>query len=239
MKKILLIVHQATSDPGLIGQVLQELDYVLDIRCPAIGSDLPETIDEHEGAIIFGGPMSANDEDTLPFIRTELDWLPVVLESQKPYLGVCLGAQMLAKVLGARVSPHPKEVREIGYVPILPTPEGKDFLAPVTHVYHWHREGFELPDSAVLLAKGETFTNQAFRYGKTAYGVQFHPEITRSIIDFWITKAGDQLVLPGAQPYEAHIAGHDRYGAAVECWLRQFLQDWLGIPKTPTRALIQ
>ena len=236
MKKILLVVHQETSDPGLIGQVLRELKYELDVRCPALGGDLPVTMDEHEGAIIFGGPMSTNDEHSLPFIRTELDWLSVVLAAEKPYLGVCLGAQMLAKVLGARVAPHPNGILEIGYVPILPTVEGADFLAPITHVYHWHKEGFELPQDAVLLAEGETFTNQAFRYGETAYGVQFHPEITKQMIDLWTAKAGEQLVLPGAQPYEEHIAGHDRYGATVESWLRQFLQHWLNHPQVATTS---
>jgi GMP synthase (glutamine-hydrolysing) len=232
VEKILVVVHQETSDPGLVEQVLRQMGYELDIRCPAVGDTLPQTMDHHAGAIIFGGPMSANDDETLPFIRTELDWIPIALDSGKPYLGICLGAQMLARVLGAKVAPHVEEIREIGFMPIQPvltrqSPSEPNPLIGLTHVYHWHREGFELPNGAELLATGETFKNQAYRYGENAYGVQFHPEITRSMIDLWVSKAGEQLVLPGAQPYEQHIAGFDRHGAAVERWLRQFLRHWL------------
>jgi GMP synthase (glutamine-hydrolysing) len=234
VEKILVVVHQETSDPGLIGQVLRQMGYELDIRCPAVGGTLPKTMDHHAGAVVFGGPMSANDDETLPFIRTELDWIAIALESGKPYLGICLGAQMLARVLGAKVVPHPDEIREIGFMPIQPVPlhSGEpNPLVGLTHVYHWHREGFELPNGAVLLATGETFKNQAYRYGETAYGVQFHPEITRSMIDLWTSKAGDQLVLPGAQPHEQHLAGYDCHGATVERWLRQFLRHWLHSPE--------
>lgn len=104
MKKILIVVHQETSDPGLVGQLLRENGYDLDIRCPAIGHSLPSTMESYSGTIVFGGPMSANDDNTLPFIRTELDWIPIALESEKPYLGICLGAQMLARVLGGKVT---------------------------------------------------------------------------------------------------------------------------------------
>lgn len=232
MEKILIVVHQETSDPGLVGQVLRQMGYELDIRCPAIGGTLPETMDHHAGAVIFGGPMSANDDETLPFIRTELDWISIALESGKPYFGICLGAQMLARVLGARVAPHPEDLREIGFMPIQPVALPQNWSDPnpfaeLTHVYHWHREGFELPAGAELLAIGQTFQNQAYRYSDSVYGVQFHPEITRSMIDLWTSKAGDQLVLPGAQPYEQHLAGFDRHGATVERWLRGFLRQWL------------
>ncbi|WP_225913927.1 glutamine amidotransferase-related protein [Leptolyngbya ohadii] len=232
MEKILVVVHQETSDPGLVGQVLRQMGYGLDIRCPAIGATLPETMDEHAGAVIFGGPMSANDDDTLLFIRQELDWISIALESGKPYLGICLGAQMLARVLGARVAPHPEDLREIGFMPVQPVSlkDNRGDLNPfagLTHVYHWHKEGFELPHGAELLVTGETFQNQAYRYGDQAYGVQFHPEITRSMIDLWTEKAAEQLVLPGAQPYDQHVDGFDRHGATVERWLRNFLRYWL------------
>lgn len=232
MEKILVVVHQETSDPGLVGQVLRKMGYELDVCCPAIGGVLPKTMNHHAGAVVFGGPMSANDDETLPFIRNELDWISIALDSGKPYLGICLGAQMLARVLGAKVAPHPKEIREIGFMPIQPVLNRHSLKEPnpfagLSHVYHWHREGFELPNGAELLAMGETFQNQAYRYGDNAYGVQFHPEITRSMIDLWVSKAGEQLVLPGAQPYEQHIAGFDRHGVTVERWLRGFLRHWL------------
>lgn len=226
VKKVLIVVHQPDSNPGLVGQLLQELGYTLDIRCPAIEQPLPTTLEQHEAVIVFGGPMSVNDGD-LPFIQTELAWIPTVLAAEKPYLGICLGAQLLAKVLGATVAPHPQELREIGYFPIAPTAAGEPEFERSLYVYHWHKEGFEVPPGAVLLAEGQTFANQAFRYGRSAYGVQFHPEITQAMIETWTTKVPEQLLLPGAQALEQHVAGHAQHSAAVKQWLEKFLQHWL------------
>lgn len=228
MKQVLIIVHQATSTPGLIGQVLREQGYQLDIRCPGIGHALPDTLDHHCATIVFGGPMSANDDQTLPFIRTELDWIPTALESGKPYLGICLGAQLLARVLGAKVAPHPDDIMEIGYRPIQPTPAGEAEFGRLQSVYHWHREGFEIPHGAVRLAVGDPFENQAYRYGDSAYGVQFHPEMTREMMERWTTVAADHLKRPEAQPVSEQWIQHERHGLTVERWLRQFLPHWLG-----------
>lgn len=228
MNKILTIVHQETSKPGLVGAALTQRGYELESRCIAIGDSLPQSVDEYAAVIVFGGPMSAND-DHEPYIRAELDWIPTVLATDKPYLGICLGAQLLARVLGAEVQPHPHEQREIGYYPILPAAKVPEFRQSM-HVYHWHREGFELPNDAVLLAQGgEAFPNQAFRYGQRAYGFQFHPEITADMIDFWTTNGVDQLDLPGAQPRDLHFANHQQYGHTVERWLNAFLDRWLGL----------
>src|SRR5690606_1411277 len=127
---------------------------------------------------IFGGPNSVHDEDA--FIAREIDWLGVPLAEAKPLLGICLGAQMLARHLGGRVYCHADQRAEIGYYPIQPTIDGRALHDPwPCHVYQWHREGFELPFGATLLAKGgEAFPVQAFRYGRAAFALQFHPEVT-------------------------------------------------------------
>jgi GMP synthase (glutamine-hydrolysing) len=226
-RQILVIVHQATSSPGLVGDKLRSRGYHLDQRCPALGDALPPTLAQYAGAIVFGGPMSANDDDTLPFIRTELDWIALALASGKPYLGICLGAQMLARVLGAQVAPHPAAQREIGYCDLHPVATGQPYFTQPMAVYQWHSEGFELPSGAVQLATGPTFPHQAFRYGDAAFGLQFHPEMTASLIDDWTTRGADQLALPGAQPRDRHFAAHHHHGAQVEQWLDGFLAQWL------------
>src|SRR6201992_218203 len=119
---VLIVLHQETSTPGRIGNVLRSLGYPLDIRRPRFGDALPKTLSAHAGAVIFGGPMSANDSDD--FVRREIDWIAVPLLERRPYLGICLGAQMLAKQLGARVAPHPQGRVEMGYYPIRPTQAG-------------------------------------------------------------------------------------------------------------------
>src|SRR5215471_1010557 len=116
---VLLILHQEHSSPGRVGQMLVKLGYPLDIRRPRFGDPLPKTMADHAGAVIFGGPQSANDPDD--FIKAEIDFIGVPLREEKPFLGICLGAQMLARYLGERVAPHPEGKAEIGYYPIRPT----------------------------------------------------------------------------------------------------------------------
>lgn len=232
---VLTIVHQATSTPGLVGQIIKEMGGRLDIRCPAIGDPLPTTMANHSAAIVVGGPMSAND-DHQSFIRDELTWIPMVLAAQKPYLGICLGAQLLARALGARVTPHPQEQREIGYVPIYPTSVGRPLFPGPLMVYQWHQEGFDLPDGAHLLATGKTFPHQAFRHGARAYGLQFHPEMTRLMVNHWTTAGADHLTAPGAQGRPYHLSQHRLYHPEVERWLRRFLRQWLGLG-APTETI--
>jgi len=224
-----MVVHQETSSPGLVGDLLRRAGYSLDLRCPAIGHPLPQSLEPYEAAVVFGGPMSANDDTTLPFIRTELDWITTLLDEGKPYLGICLGAQLLARVLGSQVSPHPQGRMEIGYCSISPTPAGQRDMGTLRHVFQWHREGFDLPRGATLLASGTPdFPNQAFRYDKTAVGLQFHPEITHNLIDRWTTLApADQLQRPEAQSRAAQFQAHACYGGDVERWLTGFLDRWV------------
>src|SRR5258707_816777 len=153
---VLIVLHQETSTPGRVGNVLRALGHRLDIRRPRFGDPLPETLDGHAGAVIFGGPMSVNDPDD--FIRREIAWIAVPLREQRPFLGICLGAQMLAMQLGARVAPHPQVRSQIGYYPGRPTPAGLE-ISPnwPDHVYHWHQKGFELPPGSQLLAEGDGF----------------------------------------------------------------------------------
>jgi GMP synthase (glutamine-hydrolysing) len=224
-KKILIVVHQATSTPGRIGMMLRAMGFALDIRRPCLGDALPETMAEHAGAVVFGGPMSANDPE--PWIAREIDWIGVPLKEQKPFLGVCLGAQMLAKHLGGSVGGHTEERVEIGYYPIYPVNGGDGITDWPQEVYQWHRESFTLPHEAKLFARGEHFENQAFRYGPSAYGIQFHPEVTRLSMHRWVVTGAHRFSLPHAQPAPEHLAGNLIHDASVKQWLSQFLERWL------------
>ncbi len=226
-RRILMILHQEQSTPGRIGYLLGNAGYELDIRRPRFGDPLPATLADHAGAIVFGGPMSANDPDD--YVRREIDWIGVPLAEQKPFLGICLGAQMLARHLGQRVYRHPEGRVEIGYHPISPTDAAQDVCpAPFPeHVYHWHREGFDLPCGADLLARGEHFEVQACRAGTNAFGLQFHPEVTYAMMCRWTTRAMDRGHEPGAHPRHAHLEGWYLHDASVARWLKAFLARWL------------
>ena len=226
-KPVLLILHQEHSSPGRVGQMLTRLGYRLDIRRPRFGDPLPETMDEHAAAAIFGGPQSANDNDD--FIKREIDWIGVPLRDNKPFLGICLGAQMMARQLGAKVYPHPQGHAEVGYYPIRPTQAGRELCAEwPDHVYQWHREGFDLPADGQLLAEGDAFSVQAFRYG-TGYALQFHPEVTHAMMHRWLVRGAHRLELPGSKQRHEHVSDRAAYDFAGRNWLSAFIDRWMGI----------
>ena len=218
---VLIVLHQERSSAGRVGQMLEEKGYPLDIRRPVLGQELPRTLENHAGAVVFGGPMSANDPDD--YIRTEINWLDVPLREDKPFLGICLGAQMLVRHLGGKVEADRDERTEIGWYPIKPTEHGRLLMHWPKMVYHFHREGFSLPRGAKLLATGDVYPNQAFRYGENAWGVQFHAELTRAMMHRWVVHGAHRFVLPNAQQGREHLEGRMIFDAPLRVWLSDFL----------------
>jgi GMP synthase (glutamine-hydrolysing) len=223
---ILIVLHQEHSTPGRIGHALRELGFALDVRRPRFGETLPQTLGQHAAAVIFGGPMSANDD--AEFIRREIDWISIPLKEQKPFLGICLGAQMCARALGGRVFLHPQGRAEIGYYPIRPTAAGLSVVDPwPEQVYQWHREGFDLPPGAELLAEGDMFEVQAFRFGRS-FALQFHPDVTYLMMHKWTTRGHERMAMPGARPRDTHFADRAVYDYSARAWLGTFLERWIG-----------
>jgi GMP synthase (glutamine-hydrolysing) len=229
-RTVLLVLQGEKSNPGRVERLLAGKGWAPKRCVPKIGGALedPETI---AGAVVFGGPMSANDDEKLPFIAAELRWIDRILRAGTPFFGICLGAQMMARALGGRVGPHAAGTMEIGYWPIEPTEHGQDVMDSLRMVYHWHGEGFTLPDGCDLLATGAIFQNQAMRFGRDCYGVQFHPEVTRDILCYWSTEANEHLTKPGAQSYDEQISGCDCHDDGMERWLDRFIDLWLGKPR--------
>jgi GMP synthase (glutamine-hydrolysing) len=227
-KPVLIILHQEMSTPGRVGNHLKALGYALDARRPALGEPLPETLAGHSAVVVFGGPMSANDDSE--FIKRETDWLEVPLKEKKPYLGICLGAQMLARHIGGKVDFHPEGKAEIGYYPLRATAAGRAIMPEwPDYIYQWHREGIELPRDTTLLAEGDMFPVQAFRYGPAAFGVQFHAEVSHAMMCRWTTRGHSRMELPGAKPLEEHFADRPVYDPAIRAWLAAFLDRWLAM----------
>ena len=221
---VLLVLHQHHSNPGHVGQWFRRNGYALDIQRHFQGDPLPETLAGHSGAVIFGGPQSAND--SLDYIRREVDWIGVSLKESKPFLGICLGAQMLAHHLGGRVDHCARGSVEVGYHPIRATQAGQALAFP-NRVYQWHREGFDMPRDGVLLASSDgAYPNQAFQYG-SAFGLQFHPEITFVQVNRWSGSNPVRLLMRGARPRHEHIETHLTDAPKVHHWLDQFLNRWV------------
>lgn len=225
--RLLMVMQTPDGSTGRCGRKLREWGYQLEFRYPLAGEPLPAAMDGYAGVVVFGGPMSANDDDILPGIRAQLDWIPQALNSGRPFLGICLGGQLLARALGAMVQPHPRGLAEIGYFPVQPTSVGRAMFDAPLHVYHWHREGFELPAGAELLATGARFPHQAYQYGANAFGVQFHPEVHRKILEVWLMEGARELTDPGAQSATEQRAYHIHHDEALDRWCDGFLKAWL------------
>jgi GMP synthase-like glutamine amidotransferase len=154
-------------------------------------TNLPD-VDSIDRLFIMGGPMSINDEDIYPWLRLEKDFVRRYIATGKPVVGFCLGAQMLANVLGARVLPNP--CKEIGWYEIRPcTSALKPFLGESEMVFHWHGETFELPEHAIRLAESEACLNQAFQFKNSVFGFQFHWEETPETVDNIIAHCQNEL----------------------------------------------
>lgn len=200
-----------------------ERGFCLDVRCPGVGHVLPDSLDGYAATLMFGGPQSAND-DHLPAIRQELAWTERAIACPTPFVGVCLGAQILARVLGAKVWLHDRGHVEIGYAEIRPTQAGRPLFDRSMQVYQWHKEGFDLPAGAELLAAGgEAFPNQCFRHDDHCYAIQFHPEVTREMMGRWSLGAAQMLDRPGAMARDDQLRLHGIHDPAFEAWTRRFV----------------
>ena len=226
-RPVLVILHQEHSTPGRVGLRLVARGYRLDIRRPRFGDSLPETLAEHAGAIVFGGPMSVNDSDE--FLKRETDWLGIPLREAAPLMGLCLGAQMLARHLGASVGTHSDGHIEVGWFGITPTDAGRALMVWPDRVHQFHREGFTLPSGAVLLAEGsaDTFPNQAYSFGPAAFGIQFHIELTAAMVNRWTARIGERAKAPGGQAAHMHFEGRALHDWKTSAFLDAFLDFWL------------
>jgi GMP synthase (glutamine-hydrolysing) len=184
--RVLVFRHVPFEGPGLIAPALEARGIRVDYFDAFRDGGAPPDWRSCAGLLLMGGPMSANDD--LPFIRREIAIVEEAVWAGKPVLGICLGAQLLARALGARVYRNP--VKEIGWAPIHWTEAAQHdrLLAGLDSpamMFHWHGETFDLPADAEWLAWSDACRNQAFRAGASAYGIQFHLEVTPEMISAW------------------------------------------------------
>ena len=228
MKKALLILHQKKSIPGDIGIKLKKRGYRLNFCRPPLGQELPTSLKNYSLVVIFGGPMSANDTDN--FINKEINFMKLIIKSNIPFLGICLGAQFLAKYLGSPIKGNENKLSEIGFYKINPSSEGKKLFKDQIFFYQFHTEGFTTPANCTNLAYGDKFKFQAFRY-KKCYAFQFHPEVNFSMHLRWLFivlyKKPLTLFTKDAQNIFYQIFLRVKHNKSISNWLDYFLDNYL------------
>ncbi len=192
-RTVLILRHMPQESAGTLENALSGAG--LEVRYVDLFREVPDELplDEASGLVVLGGSMNVDEVDRYPFLKLDVQWIQQALEAKLPLLGICLGAQLLAKALGARVYKNP--VKEIGWYMLEWLPAAGDDPLFARHgtatAFQWHGDTFDLPRGAILLATCSSCQNQAFRWGTNAYGLQFHIEMTAAMIDDWLNK-GDE-----------------------------------------------
>ncbi len=230
--KILVIQHMPSDPPGIVGECVHARGGALEIRLTAQGDLIPASAEGFDGLLILGGIMNAEEDTSYPHLRQTVDLVHQFHAAQKPILGICLGAQIIARAFGKRVYRH--DVFELGFTPIVPlAAAAEDRLlraCPQTvHLMQWHFDTFELPEAATLLMSSQTCRNQAYRIADNVYGFQFHMEVTREIVQAWLGIA-EQFITENHPDFPARFAQQlDAYMGEADRFCRMVSQAWLDL----------
>ena len=216
--RVLSIVHEPTSTGGggLFEEVVQQRGDRLERWVTVDGDHDPEAPERYDAIMVFGGAMHPDQDAEHPWLASEADYLRETIEREVPLFGACLGAQLIARSVGARVGPaaaaevgwHAVELNDTGRAdPVL------GVLPPLVDAFQWHYYGFEVPAGAELLADNAA-ARQAYRLGERTWGVQFHPEVTRHMLDSWFVEGAAEL--PDAavvrSETERHLGAWNEHG---------------------------
>ncbi len=186
--------HVSFEGPGSIGPWLESAGFQTTVTKFYEATTLPNP-KQLDLLIVMGGPMSANDEERFPWLRSEKQFIRQTIKSGKPVLGICLGAQLIASAMGESV--YPNRRKEIGWFPIEGIPSDDDSVfhfPPSIEAFHWHGETFDLPEDAVHLARSEACENQAFQLGESVIGLQFHLETTQETAKAIVSNCKTELL---------------------------------------------
>jgi len=225
--RFLVIQHLGIEPPALIGEVIESASHTITTIHLDKADSLPDS-NNFDGFVIMGGPQSANDERE--YIRAELAWVKEALDTKMPMLGICLGAQIMAKAAGAEIFASP--VHELGWHPVYHTVETENdplfkVMPDALPVFQWHGETFSLTDTMTLIATHPDVPSQAFRLGKAQYGLQFHVEVDESIIEAWIASGESERAFLGTEGISLLHRESSLHLKSMQHFCRNMVNNWL------------
>ena len=214
--RVLSVTHGPSVPGGVFDEVVEAAGHELERWVVPVGG-APQPPAAYDAVMVFGGAMHPDEDEHFGWLEREADFLQEALAEDIPVVGVCLGAQMLARAAGAWVAPARSP--EIGWLEVELTPEGRadpvlGVLPPRTEAFQWHRYTFGIPEGGTELARSALCT-QAFRLGRHAWGLQFHAEVTLPMVQSWVAEGSDELPVT-AEAFlaeaEARIEGWNEHG---------------------------
>jgi GMP synthase (glutamine-hydrolysing) len=194
MKPVLVFRQIAHESLGTIANALSRREIPFKVVDALAQNSLDVELHEYCGLVVMGGPMNVDETDRYPALGDQVKYLQMAMLGELPILGICLGSQLLAKALGSKVFPN--RIKEIGWYDLELLPSAADdrlfrhLPSPAT-IFQWHGDTFDLPKGAVQLARSPLCENQAFRYGRNAYALQFHLEVDAEIVERWLCESGN------------------------------------------------
>lgn len=227
----LLVIQSSDRDPaGVVGDFIESNGGRLHIYRPTQSQTLPETDDGFDGLIVLGGAMSAWEDESYPHLRQTVHLIQQFHTEHKPILGICLGAQLIARAFGGRGYRH--TVPEIGFSPVFRVDHSatESWLAHCPeplHVMQWHFDTFDLPRDATLLMSSAVCPNQAYRIGDQVYGFQFHFEVNEAIVRSWLSLRNETIDALYPNLEQSLTQQLEHYLAASIHFAQQFSQAWL------------
>jgi GMP synthase (glutamine-hydrolysing) len=189
MKRVLVFKHVAHEPLGKLDRLLRDAGFRIRFVNFHRDPDAKPNVDRYDGLVVLGGPMGVGDADRHPHLKTEMAAIERAVADGKPVLGICLGAQLTAAALGARVRKNPS--REIGWYSVRPTEQARqdplfEHVGETETLFQWHADTFEVPRGGTHLASSESCEAQAYRYGDNVYGLQFHLEVDAPMVNRWL-----------------------------------------------------
>lgn len=231
MKQVIVSQHAGCEAPGLIAGAVEDAGFEIKTVRGFAGEAVPLEMGAAAGLVIMGGPMGVYETDRFPFLRRELALIESALRNERPVLGVCLGSQLLASVLGAEVKRGKQ--KEIGWHNVRLTEEAASDplmqdLKMEFKAWHWHGDAYDLPPGCVRLASSSLTSTQALRYRSAAYGFLFHMEITPGILDGMIQTFAPELTEEGIGGDELMRAA-DTYLPPLAAMGKRVFKRWAGL----------